>query len=171
MNRNISAHKFLYIIYLSLLERNKINITITMKRWFSSRCLFRGACNRFAIYDRLNSVNSSANLRIDSAQVRISALRLAGAVRRHVRCHPRRDRNSGRRCTPLHHASAHVWRGWTDAAQTAQTQIGRSQIRGEIAAAIMRSVKQSATWKESNVYIKRNDDMKGYRCFTWISLN
>jgi len=135
-----------------LLERNKINKTITMKRRFSSRCLFRDACNRSAIApdDRLNSVNSSANLRIDSAQVRISALRLAGAVRRHVRCHPRRDRNSGGRCTTLHHASAHVWRGWTDAAQTAQTEIGRSQIRGEIAAAVMRSVEQSVT-EEKNV--------------------
>lgn len=100
-------------------------------------------CDRFS---RLNSVNSSANLRIDVAQIRISALRLARAVRSYVGRHPRRDRYPGGGCTTLHHAGAHVGPGRADAApQTAQIEIGGSQIGGKVAAAVMGGVEQSAT--------------------------
>lgn len=106
------------------------------------------ARNRFAIddreFDRSGSVNSAANLRIDAAQVRISALRLARAVRRYVVRHPRRGRHPGRRA--LHHAGAHVGRGRADAAaQAAKIEIGGGQVGGEIAATVMGGVEQSVT--------------------------
>jgi len=65
-----------------------------------------------------------------------------------VRRHPRRDWYPGGRSTTLHHAGAHVGPGRADAApQTAQIEIGGSQIGGKVAAAVMGGVEQSATGK------------------------
>jgi len=93
-------------------------------------------------------VHPPADLRVDATQVRISALRLARAVWRHVGRHPRRDRHSGSGRAALHHAGAHVGRGRADAAtQATQVQIAGGQVGSEVAAAVMGSVEQSATQK------------------------
>jgi len=58
----------------------------------------------------------------------------------------------------LHHTSTHVGCGRADtAAQTAQIEIGGSQIGSKVAAAVMGGVEQSAT--EKNVHLQENDEI------------
>lgn len=92
-------------------------------------------------------MNSAADLRLDSPQIGVAALRLAGAVRCHVVVYPRRGWDPRGRA--LDHARAHVRGCGADAAaQAAQVQVAGSQIRSQIAAAVVRGVEQPATEKE-----------------------
>lgn len=70
-------------------------------------------------------MNSAADLGLYTTQIGITALRLAGTVRRHVMVYRCRGRHP--RGRPLNHTRAHVRRRGADAAaQAAQIQVAGS---------------------------------------------